>query len=58
MQFKDFNKDHITDDVLKQIDLIIKNPEFDLEKIGVQSIAAKYFGAWVISIEKYAKMLR
>lgn len=57
-QLKDFDKDHITDNVLKQIDLYVKNPEFDLEKIGSRSIAAKYLGMWVIAIEKYAKMYR
>lgn len=40
------------------MDFYIKNPEFDLEKIGTKSIAAKHLGMWVIAIEKYAKMYR
>ncbi|VVC43185.1 Dynein heavy chain, domain-2,Dynein heavy chain domain,Dynein heavy chain, domain-1,Dynein heavy chain, P- [Cinara cedri] len=57
-QLKDFNKDHITDDILEQISVYIKNPDFDLDKIGTQSIAAKCFGMWLIAIERYARMYR
>lgn len=57
-QLKDFNKNHVTDNVIKKIDLFIKNPEFELEKIGLQSTAAKYLGMWVVAIEKYAKMYK
>lgn len=31
-----------------------KNPEFDPEKVGSQSFAAKSLAKWVIAIEKYA----
>lgn len=55
---KEIDKDNITDHILKQIDFFTKNPEFDLEKIGTKSIAAKYLGMWVNAIEKYAKMYR
>lgn len=48
----------MTDDVLTQIDLFLKNPEFNLEKISTLSSAAKYLGKWVIAIDKYAKMYR
>ncbi|XP_008181522.3 dynein heavy chain 2, axonemal [Acyrthosiphon pisum] len=57
-QLKDFDKNHVTDNVLKQLDVFIKNPEFELEKIGLQSTAAKSLGMWVVAIEKYAKMYR
>jgi len=36
----------------------MKNPEFELEKIGLQSTAAKSLGMWVVAIEKYVKMYR
>lgn len=58
LQLKEFDKDDITDDVFKQIELFLKNPEFELEKIGTQSIAAKCLAMWVIAVEKYAKMSR
>lgn len=57
-QLKDFDKNNVTDNVLKQLDVFIKNPEFELEQIGLQSTAAKYLGMWVVAIEKYAKMYR
>ncbi|CAI6360698.1 unnamed protein product [Macrosiphum euphorbiae] len=57
-QLKDFDKNQVTDNVLKQLDVFIKNPEFELEKIGLQSTAAKSLGMWVVAIEKYAKMNR
>ncbi|XP_060835340.1 dynein axonemal heavy chain 2-like [Rhopalosiphum padi] len=55
-QLKDFDKNHVTDNVIKKIDVFIKNPEFELEKIGLQSTAAKSLGMWVVAIEKYVKM--
>lgn len=58
LQLKEFDKDDITDNVLKQIELFVKNPEFELEKIGTQSTAAKCLAVWVIAVEKYTKMFR
>jgi len=57
-QLKDFDKNQITDNVLKQLDVFIKNPEFELEKIALQSTAAKTLGMWAVAIDKYAKMYR
>ncbi|XP_025208084.1 dynein heavy chain 2, axonemal-like [Melanaphis sacchari] len=57
-QLKDFDKNHVTDNIMKKIDVFMKNPEFDLEKIGLQSTAAKSLGMWVVAIEKYAKMYK
>jgi len=48
----------MTDHVFKQIGSLIRNPEFDLEKIGTQSTAVQYLGMWVVAIEKYAKTYR
>lgn len=48
----------MTDDILKQIDLFLKNPEFNLENISTLPTAAKYLGMWVIAVDKYAKMYR
>lgn len=35
-----------------------RNPEFEPEKVGAQSIAAKSLAKWVIAIEKYAKIYK
>lgn len=51
---KDFDKDHVTPKVLKKINAFTSNPEFEPDKVGAQSIAAKSLAQWVIAIEKYA----
>lgn len=51
---KDFDKDHISQKTLKKINTYTKNPEFEPEKVGAQSVAAKSLAKWVIAIEKYA----
>lgn len=48
------DKDHIPIKVLKKVATYTKNPEFEPEKVGIQSIAAKSLAKWVIAIEKYA----
>lgn len=51
---KEFDKDHIPPKVLKKIATYTRNPEFEPEKVGIQSVAAKSLAKWVIAIEKYA----
>jgi dynein heavy chain len=51
---KEFDKDHVPSKVLKKIGTYTRNPEFEPEKVGAQSIAAKSLAQWVIAIEKYA----
>lgn len=40
--------------VLKKINAFTSNPEFEPDKVGAQSVAAKSLAQWVIAIEKYA----
>ncbi|XP_066581151.1 dynein axonemal heavy chain 2 [Prorops nasuta] len=55
---RDFDKDHITERVLRAIGKYTSNPEFDPIKVGVVSIAAKSLAMWVIAMEKYGKLFR
>ncbi|XP_046821789.1 dynein axonemal heavy chain 2 [Vespa crabro] len=55
---RDFNKDHISDRVLRAIGKYTTNPEFDPIKVGVVSVAAKSLCMWVIAMEKYGKLYR
>lgn len=54
IQLRDFDKDHISPKTLKKINAYTRNPEFEPEKVGAQSFAAKSLAKWVIAIEKYA----
>ncbi|KAF7401616.1 hypothetical protein HZH68_007436 [Vespula germanica] len=55
---RDFDKDHISDRVLRAIGKYTSNPEFDPVKVGVVSVAAKSLCMWVIAMEKYGKLYR
>ncbi|KAG7190743.1 hypothetical protein KM043_006815 [Ampulex compressa] len=55
---RDFDKDHISDRTLKTIGKYTSNPEFEPEKVGAVSIAAKSLCMWVIAMEKYGKLYR
>ncbi|XP_053977121.1 dynein axonemal heavy chain 2 [Hylaeus volcanicus] len=55
---RDFDKDHISDRTLRAIARYTSNPEFDAEKVGQVSIAAKSLCIWVIAMEKYGKLYR
>ncbi|XP_076651590.1 dynein heavy chain 2, axonemal kl-2 [Halictus rubicundus] len=55
---RDFDKDHISDRTLRAIAKYTSNPEFDPEKVGLVSIAAKSLCIWVIAMEKYGKLFR
>lgn len=58
LQLRDFDKDHISDRTLRAIARYTSNPEFDPEKVGQVSIAAKSLCIWVIAMEKYGKLYR
>ncbi|XP_071455007.1 dynein axonemal heavy chain 2 [Hetaerina americana] len=58
VQLRDFDKDNISDKTLKKIALYTTNPEFDPEKVGIVSVAAKSLCMWVRAIEKYGKIYR
>ncbi|XP_051176804.1 dynein axonemal heavy chain 2 [Leptopilina boulardi] len=55
---RDFDKDHISDKILKTISRYTNNREFDPVKVGVVSMAAKSLCMWVIAMEKYGKLYR
>ncbi|KAI4493628.1 hypothetical protein M0804_001804 [Polistes exclamans] len=55
---RDFDKDHISDKVLRAITRYTTNPEFDPVKVGIVSVAAKSLCMWVIAMEKYGKLYR
>ncbi|XP_046389338.1 dynein axonemal heavy chain 2 [Ischnura elegans] len=57
-KLRDFDKDNISDKTLKKIAVYTKNPEFDPEKVGIVSTAAKSLCMWVRAIEKYGKVYR
>jgi len=44
----------VSQKVLRKINTYTSNPEFEPDKVGAQSIAAKSLAQWVIAIEKYA----
>ena len=58
LQLRNFDKDHISDRTLRAISRYTSNPEFDAEKVGAVSIAAKSLCIWVIAMEKYGKLFR
>ncbi|XP_044753245.1 dynein axonemal heavy chain 2 [Coccinella septempunctata] len=53
---KDFDKNHISEKTLKKIAQYTTNEEFQPDKVGIVSFAAKSLCMWVIAIEKYAKV--
>nr|XP_034179953.1 dynein heavy chain 2, axonemal [Osmia lignaria] len=53
-----FDKDHISDRTLRAIARYTSNPEFEPEKVGVVSFAAKSLCMWVVAMEKYGKLFR
>lgn len=57
-QLRDFDKDNISDRTLRAISKYTSNPEFEPEKVGVVSVAAKSLCMWVIAMEKYGKLYR
>ncbi|KAE8744396.1 hypothetical protein FOCC_FOCC009000 [Frankliniella occidentalis] len=57
-KLRDFDKDHISDRVLKKVGTYTSREEFDPEAVGVVSTAAKSLCMWVKAIEKYAKIYR
>lgn len=52
-ELRNFDKNHISDKTLKKIATYTTNPEFEPEKVGIVSLAAKSLAMWVIAIEKY-----
>ncbi|XP_043512192.1 dynein axonemal heavy chain 2 [Frieseomelitta varia] len=55
---RDFDKDNISDRTLRQIGKYTSHPEFEPEKVGMVSVAAKSLCIWVIAMEQYGKLYR
>ncbi|CAL7938030.1 unnamed protein product [Xylocopa violacea] len=55
---RDFDKDNISDRTLRAISRYTSNPDFEPEKVGLVSVAAKSLCIWVIAMEKYGKLYR
>lgn len=53
-QLKNFDKDNISDKILKRIAVYTKDPELEPEKVGIVSLACKSLCLWVRAIERYA----
>lgn len=54
----DFDKDNIPDKVLRKINKYTSNPDFQPEKVGSVSFAAKSLCMWVRAMETYGQVYR
>lgn len=57
-KLQDYDKDAITDKLLKQMKPYIDNPEFLPEIVAAQSKVCKSICMWVRAIDTYAKVFR
>ncbi|XP_055599501.1 dynein axonemal heavy chain 2-like isoform X2 [Uranotaenia lowii] len=55
---RNFDKNNITDKVLKIIGGYVRNPDLEPNKVGIVSKAAKSLILWVRAIENYGKVYR
>eukprot|EP00762_Andalucia_godoyi_P001076 ANDGO_01965.mRNA.1 Dynein-1-beta heavy chain len=55
---KEFDKDNIPDAVVKKLQKFIKDPEFEPETVGKQSLAAKSLCMWIIAIDLYNRVAK
>lgn len=55
---KEFDKNHISEKTLRRIGTYTANEEFQPDKVGIVSFAAKSLCIWVRAIEKYAKVYK
>ncbi|KAI0989686.1 hypothetical protein GJ496_007023 [Pomphorhynchus laevis] len=53
-----FDKNNISEKVLRKITQIVKSPMFDPEEVGKKSFAAKSVCSWVIAMEAYAQVYK
>eukprot|EP00033_Pygsuia_biforma_P005625 GCRY01006214.1.p1 GENE.GCRY01006214.1~~GCRY01006214.1.p1 ORF type:complete len:1920 (-),score=585.98 GCRY01006214.1:315-5459(-) len=53
-----YDKDNMSDSVLKKIDRYCSDPDFNPTKVGKVSIAAKSLCMWVIAIQQYGHVYR
>ena len=57
-QLVDFDKDNMTDKVLKKIGTYVNNPDFKPDLVGRVSGAAKSLCMWVRAMEVYGRIYR
>lgn len=57
-QLVDFDKDNMSDKVLKKIGTYVNNPDFKPELVGRVSGAAKSLCMWVRAMEVYGRIYR
>ncbi|KAJ8721187.1 hypothetical protein PYW07_001962 [Mythimna separata] len=57
-RLRDFDKDNITDKILKKIGTYTVKPDFDPDIVGTVSLAAKSLCLWVRAMEKYGKIYK
>lgn len=55
---KDFDKDNIPDPTIKKLQVYVRNPEFDPETVGKQSLAAKSLCMWVQAMDLYHRVAK
>eukprot|EP00002_Diphylleia_rotans_P022931 TRINITY_DN4501_c0_g1_i3.p1 TRINITY_DN4501_c0_g1~~TRINITY_DN4501_c0_g1_i3.p1 ORF type:complete len:4513 (-),score=1142.54 TRINITY_DN4501_c0_g1_i3:360-11993(-) len=53
-----YDKDSMSDAILKRIEKVVADPEFNPEAVGKVSGAAKSLCMWVIAMEKYGHIFR
>lgn len=57
-KLQDYDKDHISDLVLRKLKTYIEHPDFTPEKIANVSKACKSMCMWVRAIDMYAKVFK
>lgn len=55
-QVLNFDKDNIDPKILVNLRKYTQKPDFNAEKVGKASAAAKVLCAWVLAIDKYAEI--
>ena len=56
LKFKRYDKNNISETILKKLRIIVSRPEFDPELIGLSSLACKSLALWCKAIDNYAKI--
>jgi len=57
-KLQDYDKDHITDLMLKKVKMYVEHPDFVPEKVATVSKACKSLCMWARAVDMYAKVYR
>eukprot|EP00163_Fabomonas_tropica_P002875 TRINITY_DN1232_c0_g1_i1.p1 TRINITY_DN1232_c0_g1~~TRINITY_DN1232_c0_g1_i1.p1 ORF type:complete len:4516 (+),score=1594.38 TRINITY_DN1232_c0_g1_i1:127-13674(+) len=57
-QLIDYDKDNISDGLLKKIEKFTSDPDFSPDNVAKVSVACKSLCMWIIAMEKYARVYR